>query len=100
MTVTELKFERTVTLGNLMSMLTMIVAAVSAYFMVVNRLDVMTERDQAFLSRLVVVEAGNQTLRESFIQERLNTTQLLTQMKSDVQYLRISMDDVKQTLSN
>ena len=99
MTVTDFKFERTITLGNILSAGTALSAIMAAYFTLAGRVDLQEERDVVLNSRIGVVEQSHSELSRAIVADRLANNTLLTQLQSDVRYMRGSIEEVKELLN-
>lgn len=104
------EFEKKISLGNLMSAMIILVSVIGAYFTLDSRTGVNAEDiDQESKTRMAEIAALNQrmanfegkfeALVDSINRDRLGQTQQMTQLSSDVSYVKSTLEDMRRTFN-
>lgn len=84
-----------ISMGNLLSILTVIVGLTGGYFTIVGNVSANSVEIQRQDRRIVAVEAKVDKLIAELQSDRLTQTTILTELRSDVRYLREGMDQIR-----
>lgn len=84
-----------ISLGNVGSLLATVVVIVAGWTTIENKVATDAEKITKLENRVSAAEARNDLQDQNFSTDRLRQTEILTEMKTDLRYLRSGLDEIK-----